>query len=124
MPTEASLPAVGQGVIGIECRADDRRVNTLLQPLHHAPTAACVHAERAMNRRLEGGCQVPIGGHAILEGERLTLRGLVGTVDGSEIVRAEISGPTTDAEPLGTALAEELLEHGAAEILRELYADA
>ena len=119
-----SLPAIGQGAIGIECRADDARVNALLQPLHHVPTASRVRAERAMNHRLEGGCQVPIGGHAILEGERLTLRGLVGTVDGSEIVRAEISGPTTDADRLGTALAEELLEHGAAEILRELYADA
>ncbi len=119
-----SLPAIGQGAIGIECRTDDARVNALLQPLHHAPTAARVQAERAMNHRLEGGCQVPIGGHAVLEGEQLTLRGLVGTVDGSEIVRAEISGPTDDADRLGTALAEELLEHGAAEILRELYADA
>lgn len=119
-----SLPAIGQGAIGIECRADDALVNALLQPLHHAPTASRVRAERAMNHRLEGGCQVPIGGHAILEGEHLTLRGLVGTVDGSEIVRAEISGPTSDADQLGTALAEELLEHGAADILRELYADA
>ena len=119
-----SLPAIGQGAIGIECRTDDTRVNTLLQPLHHAPTASRVSAERAMNHRLEGGCQVPIGGHAILEGGHLTLRGLVGTVDGSEIVRAEISGPTSDAHGLGTALAEELLEHGAGEILRELYADA
>jgi hydroxymethylbilane synthase len=122
--TDDSLPAIGQGAIGIECRAADARVNALLQPLHHAPTAARLRAERAMNHRLEGGCQVPIGGHAILAGESLTLRGLVGTVDGSEIVRAEISGPTTDAERLGTALAEELLEHGAAEILRELYAEA
>ncbi len=77
-----------------------------------------------MNRRLEGGCQVPIGGHATLDGDELFLRGLVGTVDGSEIVRAEIRGPQGDAERLGTTLAEELLDHGAAEILRELYADA
>ena len=124
IPIDDSLPAIGQGAIGIECRADDTRVNALLQPLHHVPTASRVQAERAMNHRLEGGCQVPIGGHAILEGEQLILRGLVGTVDGSEIVRAEISGPTSDAVRLGTALAEELLEHGAAEILRELYADA
>ncbi|MGB5671918.1 MAG: hydroxymethylbilane synthase, partial [Sedimenticolaceae bacterium] len=98
-------------------------VNGLLQPLHHAPTAARVLAERAMNRRLEGGCQVPIGGHATLDEDELHLRGLVGTVDGSEIIRAEISGPQSDAEHLGSALGEELLQHGAAEILRELYAD-
>ena len=121
--TEDSLPAIGQGAIGIECRTDDARVNGLLQPLHHAPTAARVLAERAMNRRLEGGCQVPIGGHATLDEDELHLRGLVGTVDGSEIIRAEISGPQSDAEHLGSALGEELLQHGAAEILRELYAD-
>ncbi len=119
-----SLPAIGQGAIGIECRQDDARVNALLQPLHHAQTASRVRAERAMNHRLEGGCQVPIGGHAVLEGDRLTLRGLVGTVDGSEIVRGEISGPAEDAASLGRALAEELLQHGAAEILRDLYAGA
>jgi hydroxymethylbilane synthase len=118
-----SLPAIGQGAIGIECRSDDTRVNTLLAPLHHPQTAACVSAERALNRRLEGGCQVPIGGHATLIDGDLTLRGLVGTVDGSEIVRGEIRGPRAEADRLGSALAEELLEHGAAEILRELYAD-
>jgi hydroxymethylbilane synthase len=122
--TEDSLPAIGQGAIGIECRSDDARVNALLRPLHHVPTAAQVMAERAMNHRLEGGCQVPIGGHATLDGGQLHLRGLVGTPDGSEIVRAEIRGPESEAEHLGKALGEELLRHGAAEILRELYADA
>jgi hydroxymethylbilane synthase len=121
--TDDSLPAIGQGAIGIECRTEDAWVNSLLQPLHHAPTATRVRAERAMNRRLEGGCQVPIGGHATLDDGGLKLRGLVGTVDGSEIVRAEIEGPEADAERLGTALAEELLQHGAGKILRELYAD-
>lgn len=121
--TEHSLPAIGQGAIGIECRSDDERINALLAPLHHAPTAARVKAERAMNHRLEGGCQVPIGGHATLEDGELYLRGLVGTVDGSEIVRAEIRGPEADAEQLGTALAEELLAHGAGKILAELYAE-
>jgi len=120
---EDSLPAIGQGAIGIECRRDDARVNTLLQPLHHAPTAARISAERAMNHRLEGGCQVPIGGHAVLEDGELYLRGLVGTVDGNEIIRAEIRGPEVDAERLGKALAEELLAHGADRILRELYTD-
>jgi hydroxymethylbilane synthase len=122
--TDDSLPAIGQGAIGIECRADDRRTNELLAPLHHVDTADRVFAERAMNKRLEGGCQVPIGGHATLDGDTLQLRGLVGTVDGSEIVRAQISGPRAEAGRLGTALGEELLEHGAAQILRELYADA
>ena len=121
--TDDSLPAIGQGAIGIECRADDARVNALLQPLHHADTAACVRAERALNHRLQGGCQVPIGGHATLGAGELHLRGLVGTVDGSEIVRGEIRGPEDQAEQLGRALAEELLEHGAAQILRDLYAD-
>jgi len=117
-----SLPAIGQGAVGIECRADDPRVNDLLQPLHHADTAARVLAERAMNARLEGGCQVPIGGHAVLEDGQIWLRGLVGTVDGSEIIRAEIRGPREDADKLGVALAEELLAHGAADILKALYA--
>ncbi len=124
LSTDDSLPAIGQGAIGIECRRDDIRVNKLLQPLHHPATASCVLAERAMNQRLEGGCQVPIGGHATLGDGELWLRGLVGTVDGSEIVRAEIRGPEGEAEHLGRTLAEELLEHGAAQILRELYADA
>ena len=121
--TDDSLPAIGQGAIGIECRSDDARTNQLLAPLHHAPTAVCVGAERALNQRLEGGCQVPIGGHATLTDDQIHLRGLVGTVDGSEIVRSEIRGPRADSELLGRSLAEELLENGAARILRELYAD-
>jgi hydroxymethylbilane synthase len=120
--TDDSLPAIGQGAIGIECRTDDARINALLAPLHHLQTAFCVDAERSLNQRLEGGCQVPIGGHATLTDGELHLRGLVGTVDGSEVVRGEIHGPEADAERLGSTLAEELLEHGAAKILRELYA--
>lgn len=120
---EDSLPAIGQGAIGIECRVDDDRVNTLLEPLHHSDTADCVTAERAMNQRLEGGCQVPIGGHAILDGDELFLRGLVGTVDGTEIVRAETRGPRGNARDLGNSVAQELLDHGASAILRELYAE-
>lgn len=118
---EQSLPAIGQGAVGIECRASDVRTNELLAPLHHHDTADRVGAERAFNARLEGGCQVPIGGHAVLQGDQLWLRGLVGTVDGSEIVRGEISGPREQASELGIALAEELLQHGAAQILAELY---
>ena len=122
--TDDSLPAIGQGAIGIECRSSDGRVNDLLASLHHDPTAVCVQAERALNRRLEGGCQVPIGGHATLDDNgALHLRGLVGTVDGSQIVRGEIRGPIADAERLGITLAEELLDHGAKRILQDLYAD-
>ena len=124
IPTADSLPAIGQGAIGIECRADDERVNALLAPLHHEDTASCVRAERALNARLEGGCQVPIGGHAELHDGQLWLRGLVGTVDGSEVVRAEIRGPADQADALGRAVAEELLGHGGAQILRDLYAES
>jgi hydroxymethylbilane synthase len=116
-----SLPAIGQGALGIECRSDDERVNTLIATLHHEQTAVCVRAERAMNHRLMGGCQVPIGGFAVLEGERLHLRGLVGEPDGSRIIRAETTGPAGDAERLGIELAEELLANGAEPILKALY---
>ena len=118
---EQSLPAIGQGAVGIECRADDERVNRLIAPLHDADTASRVLAERAMNNRLEGGCQVPIAGHAILEGDELWLRGLVGSVDGGTVVRDEIRGPREEAESLGVTLAERLLEAGAGDILRALY---
>jgi hydroxymethylbilane synthase len=123
LATDDSLPAIGQGAIGIECRSDDARVNTLIEDLHDAVTAACVAAERAMNLRLQGGCQVPIAGFAVVEGDMLHLRGLVGEVDGSRIIRGHISGAATDAAPLGVALAEDLLERGAAEILARLYQD-
>ena len=118
---EQSLPAIGQGAVGIECRADDERVNALIAPLHDERTAARVRAERAMNHRLEGGCQVPIAGHALLDGDRLWLRGLVGSVDGEVIIRGEIRGAAADAETLGVTLAERLLADGADEILRALY---
>ena len=121
---EQSLPAIGQGAVGIECRADDERVNSLIAPLHDADTASRVLAERAMNNRLEGGCQVPIAGHAILEGDELWLRGLVGSVDGKVIVRGEIRGSRNQAEALGVTLAERLLADGAGEILQALYQDA
>ena len=118
---EDSLPAVGQGAIGLECRADDADINRLIAPLNHPPTATRVHAERAMNTRLEGGCQVPIGGFATLDGDRLRLRGLVGSPDGKQVIRAETSGPTDQAEQLGIALADELLALGAREILDIVY---
>jgi len=121
LPPEISLPAVGQGAVGIECRLDDSELIGLLQALNHDDTAICVKAERAMNTRLEGGCQVPIGSFALLEGDQLWLRGLVGAPDGSVMVRGERRGPRAEAEAMGVSLAEELLGNGARDILREVY---
>ncbi|NMM41097.1 hydroxymethylbilane synthase [Pseudoalteromonas arctica] len=121
---EESLPANGQGAVGIECRIDDEVTQALLAPLEHNETRIRVNAERAMNRRLEGGCQVPIGAYALVDGEQVHLRGLVGAIDGSEILRAEISGKAIDAEQLGVQLAERLLALGADKILAEVYRDA
>ena len=118
---DESLPAIGQGAVGIECRRDDERVNALLAPLHHPQTAARVLAERALNQTLEGGCQVPIAGHAVLEDDRLWLRGLVGSLDGRRIIRGEVRGPVEEAELLGTRLGEQLLAEGADELLKALY---
>ena len=118
-----SLPAIGQGAIGIECRSDDAALNDLLAPLHHQDTAACVIAERAMNARLHGGCQVPIGGHAVLDGDALWLRGLVGSVDGRQLVRTEQRGARTEPAKLGVQAAEDLLGQGADALLEALYAE-
>ncbi|EPI8561319.1 hydroxymethylbilane synthase [Vibrio fluvialis] len=120
---EQSLPAVGQGAVGIECRLDDARLRELLAPLSHAETTDRVLCERAMNLTLEGGCQVPIGSYALLEGDDLWLRALVGEPDGSHIVRGEIRGPRQDAERLGIELANQLLANGARDILTKLYAE-
>ncbi|EKF9984841.1 hydroxymethylbilane synthase [Vibrio cholerae] len=120
---EQSLPAVGQGAVGIECRVNDQRVRALLAPLNHADTADRVRCERAMNLTLQGGCQVPIGSYALLEGNTIWLRALVGEPDGSQIVRGEIRGPRIQAEQLGITLAEQLLSQGAKEILERLYCD-
>lgn len=120
---EQSLPAVGQGAVGIECRTDDERMLELLAPLNHVETADRVKCERAMNLTLQGGCQVPIGSYALLEGDKIWLRALVGEPDGSHIVRGEIRGPRSDAEALGVQLAQQLLSQGADDILTRLYQD-
>ncbi len=122
LPEALSLPAGGQGAVGIELRSNDADTLALLQPLHHPETAVRVVAERALNRRLEGGCQVPIACFAeyTVRGE-LWLRGLVGQPDGGRILRAEAVAPVGDAEALGIAVAEDLLEQGAAEILAAVY---
>lgn len=124
LPVTLSLPAGGQGAIGIEGRSDDHRLISLLQSLNDVNTATCVHAERAMNLRLEGGCQVPIASYAVLDGCQLWLRGLVGTPAGDHIIYDELRGAPEHAEQLGIALAERLLERGAAEILRGVYQGA
>lgn len=121
LPLEKSLPAIGQGAIGVECREDDSGLRAVLQRLHDVETACCVAAERALNERLEGGCQVPIAGHATLEGGGLYLRGLVGAPDGMLILRGERRGAAEEAKALGVALAEELLARGADRILRSVY---
>ncbi len=120
---ETCLPAIGQGAVGIECRVDDEWVHEIIAPLGDRDTATCVKAERAFNHRLQGGCQVPIGGYAILDHGVILLRGMVGAVDGSEIVHGEIAGPPEDAEYLGRVLAEDLLARGADRLLEALHAE-
>lgn len=118
---EFSLPAVGQGALGIEARIGDERIAALVAPLNHTDTAARVRAERAMNRHLQGGCQVPIAGYAELQGGELHLRALVGSVDGRQIITDEIRGAAADAEALGVVLADRLLAAGAGRILQAVY---
>jgi hydroxymethylbilane synthase len=121
---EVSLPAGGQGAVGIELRSDDADTMALLKPLQHDTTTYRVTAERAMNRRLEGGCQVPIACYAIEKEGELWLRGLVGSVDGKQMLTTEYRAPVGDAEALGIKAAEDLLSQGADKILARVYADA
>jgi hydroxymethylbilane synthase len=116
-----SLPAIGQGAIGIECRIDDAEIHAYLKVLHDEETSLRVRAERAMNARLNGGCQVPIAGFAEIKGDKLWLRGLVGSPDGAKIYRAEAEASFEQAEQLGIQVANDLLAQGAEQILRELY---
>ena len=119
-----SLPAGGQGAVGIECRSADSEIHALLAPLHHRDTALRVTAERALNKHLNGGCQVPIACYAELQGEQLWLRGLVGQPDGGLLLRAEATGSVNDAEALGVGVAEDLLAQGADAILQAVYGEA
>lgn len=121
---EDSLPAGGQGAVGIECRSVDSEIHALLAPLHHRDTALRVTAERALNKHLNGGCQVPIACYALLEGDQLWLRGLVGQPDGTQLLRAEQRASTADAEQLGVQVADALLAQGAAAILQAVYGEA
>lgn len=124
LPVDVSLPAIGQGALGIEGREDDDFVRVLVSKLEHQPTRVTVVAERALLKRLEGGCQVPIAGHAVLQGESLTLDGLVISLDGKRYVRYSLSGPMFEAESIGREVAEELLDRGAQPILQEIYGAA
>jgi hydroxymethylbilane synthase len=116
-PPEEMLPAVAQGALALEARTDDPETMRRLAPLDHAETRVRVEAERGLLRRLEGGCQVPIAAHATVAGERVTLRALVASLDGKNVIRGERSGPSSEARAMGTALAEDLLSRGAREIL-------
>ncbi len=124
LSVDDSLPAGGQGAVGIECRTADTEIHALLAPLHHTETAMRVTAERALNKHLNGGCQVPIACYALLEGDQLWLRGLVGQPDGSQLLSAQQRMPATAAEQLGVAVAEDLLQQGAAAILQAVYGEA
>ena len=118
---EISLPAVGQGALGLECRAADQAVLDLILPLLHDETDICVRAERAFNAYLEGGCQVPIAGYATLQNGEIHLEGRVGSVDGATLLKAESMGAAAEAEQLGVALAKDLVAQGAGELLKALY---
>lgn len=120
IPFEIMLPAVGQGAMAVEIRSDDPKVREIVSVLDDAETRHCVTAERAFLRRLKGGCQVPIGALARIEGDQINLEGVVGNLDGSKNLREQMNGDVTDADSLGTHLAEQLLEDGAGEILEQV----
>jgi len=121
LPPEISLPAIGQGAVGIECRTDDEFINKLIAPLDHYETSVCVRAERACLKKLEGGCQVPIAAYAKLIDGIIIMDGLVGSVSGDRIIKAHVEGNPKDAEALGIRLAEEILSQGGKKILDEVY---
>ena len=121
LPIDISIPAIGQGALGIECRLDNEAIKETIAFFNHPDTAHAVRAERALLWRCEGGCQVPIAAHGVVNGDELTLTGFVASVDGSRSVKASITGPAGEGEKLGIALAEQLLKDGAHEILSEVY---
>lgn len=122
LPVSLSLPAIGQGVIGVECRLNDDFIIEQLGRLNDSQTTQIIAAERAFLEKLEGGCQVPIGGYAVIDGgARMKMSGFVGSVDGSRAVRDSISGKPEDAAKLGRELATRMLKNGAEQILREVY---
>ncbi len=123
LSAELSLPAVGQGALGLECRSNDQEILDLITPLMHEESNACVRAERAFNAYLEGGCQVPIAGFATLTDGTLSLEGRVGSADGQTLLCSRVRGTADEAEQLGVQLAQALLKQGAGELLKALYQD-
>lgn len=121
IPETYSLPAIGQGALGIECRIDDSKTNELLKPLNDEETSYCIRAERAFLKVLQGGCQVPIGAYAKVEGDKLIIKGLVGSLKGDKIITETVSGSKEDCEALGETLASVILDRGGKEILEEVY---
>jgi hydroxymethylbilane synthase len=124
LPPEQFLPAIGQGAIGIEIRVADDRVNRIVDALNDEQAATRIRAERALNARLQGGCQVPIAGYSEISHGVMVLRALVGRPDGTELVQGVISGKPEDAEELGQVLADDLLSRGAKQILADVYSAA
>ena len=118
---QISLPAIGQGALGIEGRRDDLFIGSLLNGLDHAPSKTAVLAERALLHRLQGGCQVPIAAHATVVGTRVSLEGLVSSVDGKDLIRDTVEGNVEDSESIGIQLGERLLARGGDKILRAIY---
>lgn len=123
LPKEISLHAVGQGALGIECRADDTEIITILKAIEHPETRDRCLAERSFLRILEGGCQVPIGVNTVIDGDQLTLSGIVASVDGQKLVKDTVTGAAKDAEKLGAELAALLRKQGAQEILEEIFTE-
>ena len=121
LSAEISLPAVGQGALGLECRSNDSALLKLIEPLQHQETSNCVRAERAFNAYLEGGCQVPIAGYATLRNDQIQIEGRVGSVDGKVILKAQRVGAIEQAEQLGEQLAQDLLAQGAGDLLKALH---
>ena len=122
IPAEISLHAVGQGALGIECREGDAKVLAVIKALEHEPTRDRCYAERAFLRELEGGCQVPIGVNTKIEGDELTLTGMVASLDGKRLIKDTVKGSRSDAEKIGSDLAALVREQGAGEILAEIFA--
>jgi hydroxymethylbilane synthase len=121
IPTDISLPAIGQGALGIETRMDDEEVEEKIRFLNDPPSAIAISAERAFLKRLGGGCQVPIAAFGRIFGSTLRIDGMIGTIDGKRLIRHSLEGPVEKAEWLGVELAEILLKKGAGEILEEVY---
>jgi hydroxymethylbilane synthase len=124
MDPAVMIPAVGQGALGIEIREGDAETGELISFLNHGETAAAVSGERAFLERLEGGCQVPIGAHGIVQGKEIRITGFVARTDGTDVIRGKVTGELSDSAVLGIDLAEDILLRGGGDILEEIYKEA